>query len=315
MVMGMSSDTPPTPPKGIELSLDYVCNARCVGCHSSRPAGASMTTREAVANLALGKQYGVRFLWLGGGEPTLRPDLLRIVTAARRLGYDRVKLQTNGMLLARPGYLARLVEAGVTEVNFSLKGPTAAVHDAFTRTPGGHAQMLVGMAEARRLGLPMAGDVLVYRHTVRFLPEVVRRYLDEGLTRFDVWMFSCADPVAGDLAAQVPRISELVPAIVAAAGLGPPDDPRFVRSLHTPRCTLPAGHRDRAFHAADEGLLVANPGARRFQLEASAMEGGLFLPSCATCTARPVCSGIRTDYARIHGTDEFRPIVAAAQST
>jgi len=305
----MSHEPSASPPKGLELSLDYACNARCVGCHSSEPSGPGMTTREAVANLALGQQYGVRFLWLGGGEPTLRADLVRIVTAARRLGYDRIKLQTNGMLLARPGYLARLAEAGVTEVNFSLKGPTAAIHDAFTRAPGCHALMLEGMREARRLGLALEGDVLAYRRTVRLLPDIVRRYLDEGLGRFDVWMFSCADPVAHDLEAQVPLISELVQAIVAAAELGPPGDMRFVRSLHTPRCTLPPEHRDRAFHAAAEGLLVANPGARRFQLESSAIEGGMFLPSCATCSARPLCSGIRVDYARVHGTDEFRPIV------
>ena len=96
--------------KWVELSPDYRCNNRCEGCFSvvteeSDPAMAmTMSTAEAIENLAFGFARGARWLWLGGGDPTLRKDLFPIASAARRLGYTRVKLETNGMMLA---YLER----------------------------------------------------------------------------------------------------------------------------------------------------------------------------------------------------------------
>jgi hypothetical protein len=55
-----------------------------------------------------------------GGEPTVHPHLVDLVRHSRDRGFEHVFVCTNGRALARPRYLDRLVEAGLTGVRFSF---------------------------------------------------------------------------------------------------------------------------------------------------------------------------------------------------
>jgi molybdenum cofactor biosynthesis enzyme MoaA len=293
--------------KWLEITADYRCNNRCVGCFSVQDAGPEMATPEVIANLQVGRQEGARWLWLGGGEPTLRRDLLPVVAAARRMGYQRIKLQTNGMLLSYPDFTRRLAAAGVTEVNVSLKGATAESHDRLTRTPGCHALLVEGIAQARSAGLAIEGDILVYRSNAHELPEMIRVFTALGVQRYNLWLLSTVGAADASLAGEVPRIAEIMPHITAAMDLGLSPRPDFITSLHTPPCTVPASHHAALFHAPELGLLVTNPGGFRFMLEQSPIEGGVYFERCGGCAFRPRCGGARGDYVTIHGDSEFQP--------
>jgi MoaA/NifB/PqqE/SkfB family radical SAM enzyme len=295
--------------KWLEISADYECNNRCVGCFSVQSDGPRMATPEVIENLRVGRQEGVEWLWLGGGEPTIRRDLFAIVGAARKLGYTRIKLQTNGMLLAYPEFTRRCVASGVTEINFSIKGATAASHDRLAQTPGCHELMLKGILEAGRANLAMEGDILVYRSNMHELPEMISTYFALGLQRFNLWLFSTTSQGSSDLQEEVPRIAQVMPFVAAAMDLKLSSRPDFITSLHTPPCTVAAPYAACRFHPADLDLLVANPGGYRFRLEESPIEGGLYLDRCSQCSLRPRCNGLRQDYLAIHGDAEFQPVV------
>lgn len=266
-----------------------------------------MSAEEIVLHLTRARREGATSLWLGGGEPTLRKDSFAVVRKARELGYTRVKLQTNGMLLAYPEVAERYVRAGVTEVAFAIKGASAESHDRMTRTPGCYDLMLRGMAEVARHALPMEGDLLIYASTVDELPQMVEKHARLGLGHFNVWLFSAADQGDRDLASQVPRMREVMARITETLDEHPSVS---LTSLHTPLCVIPAGYERARFHAHDLDLVVANPGGIRFWLEESSIEGGRYLASCEACTARPRCGGLRQDYLDVHGADEFRPLRA-----
>lgn len=294
------------PLRWLELTPDYRCNQRCVGCFAVQPDGPSMDARGLLDALARGRRDGADALWLGGGEPTLRRDLFATAAAARRVGYARIKLQTNGMMLSYPGYARRCADAGVTEVAFAIKGAEAASHDAYTRTPGAHALLLDGIAAARDAGLALEGDILVYRGNAAELPAMVARYTPLGLAAYRVWLLSAAE--GGEAREEVPRIADVVPHLSAAMALGLSTRADFITSLHTPPCTVPARDHGCLFFAADLALRVSNPGGHEFMLESSPMEGGRYLAGCAGCRHRPRCGGLRDDYLAAHGGDEFVPV-------
>lgn len=293
--------------KWLEISGDFKCNNRCLGCYSSIDDGSTMSTAEAINHLRYGRLHGARWLWLGGGEPTLRRDVFAVAKTARAMGYSRVKLQTNGMLFAYPDYVTRCVDAGITEVNFSLKGSTAASHDRLTRTPGGFAHTMKGIEDWCGRGLPADGDILLYKSGLAELVDMVRVFHARGLERFNLWLFSATDQGDKDLADQVPMISDAIPAIAESVALGLSMRPDFITSLHTPPCTVPRALSSCLFSSASLELVVANPGGYRFRLEESPIEGGHYLDRCEACTFRPRCSGLRKDYLAIYGDAEFQP--------
>jgi MoaA/NifB/PqqE/SkfB family radical SAM enzyme len=298
--------------KWLEISADFVCNNRCVGCFSVTGDGPRMSTGEAFATLRRGRAAGAEWLWLGGGEPTLRKDLFAIAAEARRLGYRRIKLQTNGMLLSYPEFVERAVDAGINEVNFAIKGSTPLIHDRLTQTPGCFELMVKGMAEWRARGLPMDGDILLYRSNIRDLAEMVRVHTGHGVERYNLWLFSAVDQKDDVLASEVPRIGEVIPFIEEAAALGLGRRSDFISSLHTPPCTVPPALSLVDWYAADLDLLVANPGGYSFRLEESPIEGGLYFERCRGCALRSRCNGVRKDYVAIFGDEEFQPVAGDA---
>lgn len=90
------------------------CNFRCPFCHNSDllpgKGEALMTDGELLAFLK--KRKGLLDgVCITGGEPTLQPELPKLLESIKELGYA-VKLDTNG---ARPEVLKALVEAGLVD--------------------------------------------------------------------------------------------------------------------------------------------------------------------------------------------------------
>jgi cyclic pyranopterin phosphate synthase len=269
-----------------------------------------MTEGEIVNALHQGRADGADCLWLGGGEPTLRKDLFRIAAMGRRLGYARIKLQTNGMMLSYPGYARRCVEAGITEVAFSMKGAVAATHDRLTRTDGCFELMTSGVTRASEAGLALEGDLLITASATSELPAMVALGVGWGMRRFRVWLLSAIDSTRFDpmVRDEVPRMRDVVPLLVTALEAHASLGPDFLVSLHTPPCVLPEAQHGALFDASNFGMRVVNPGGHAFDLADSPMEGGHFLPGCARCRYRPRCNGLRRDYLAVHGAEEFQPV-------
>lgn len=109
-----------------------------------------------------------------GGEPTLHPALFSFIQQTRQQGASTIVVQTNGRRLAYVAYTQGLAAAGVSAVDISLHGPTAAIHDYHTSTPGSFVQTLAGLGAARGAGLRVGVTSVITRSNYRHLVEFVR---------------------------------------------------------------------------------------------------------------------------------------------
>ncbi len=67
-----------------------------------------------------------------GGEPTIHPDFLRVISAARDMGFSHIQIASNGITLAESGFAEKCAEAGLHTVYLQFDGVDDEVYE-FTR--------------------------------------------------------------------------------------------------------------------------------------------------------------------------------------
>ena len=97
------------------IEVNEHCNLTCPTCFaSSSPALAgtrSLVEVERMLDLLVESEGQPDLLQISGGEPTLHPDILEIIRAARRRPIRHVMLNTNGIRIANdPEFVAALAE-------------------------------------------------------------------------------------------------------------------------------------------------------------------------------------------------------------
>ena len=299
---------PDSPLDWIELITGYACNCGCEVCPSAQLADSSiLSLEEMVTALERGRRQGARGAWFGGGEPTLHADLGKAVAAARGLGYERVRVQSNGLRLAYPDYADMLAAAGMSEVALMVAGADAETHNAVSRHPQAFALMNTAIEHLIDRQIPVDADILVTARNLDQLEAIVDRCADAEIGVITFWLVSLHGLDAGKLAAWMPTMTALVGPLSAAFARA---SARAVvaTTLHVPPCMLPPDQRGRYRHAGHWNLLVVGPGGHSFRAEESPIEGGVYVDECGRCRSRGDCLGLRADYLARYGADEFKAI-------
>ena len=103
-------------------------------------------------------------LIITGGEPTLRSDLIDLVSEARRLGYINMSLNSNGILLARNPSLAHaLVKAGLKELSLSFDSLDDNVYQ-FLRGSNLYSLKKQAIEVAKQAGLRVTLNVTIVKN-------------------------------------------------------------------------------------------------------------------------------------------------------
>jgi cyclic pyranopterin phosphate synthase len=265
-----------------------------------------LPTAAVLRELARGRDDGFDAVSFTGGEPTIRRDLVGLVRAARARGFEDVKVQTNGLLLAHEPNVDRLIEAGVTRFHVSIHTHVAEKYDALVRREGAFPLMEAGLANlARRGGVDLTADVIMKTDTLPRLGDAVAWLDAHGVRQIDLWFVSLTDGNAGNVAS-LPRMTDAAAAMNDVFAAFPSSR---IRSLHVPRCLLGAGV-SHAWDPGAEGVRVVSPDAV-FDLKDSKLAGSVHVPACEGCAHRPICPGVRRDYLDVYGDGE---IVEARQA-
>lgn len=155
------------------LLVGFSCNNACVFCAQGelRASGPTFDVDSEIAAIERGDEVVVQ-----GGEPTLSAALPGWIRAIVTRGAARVVVQTNGRRLAYAEYARELADAGAgkLELDVSLHGSDAAMHDWHTGVDGSFQQTARGLVNARASGLKCVVSVVVTRSNLRHLAEIVR---------------------------------------------------------------------------------------------------------------------------------------------
>jgi Fe-coproporphyrin III synthase len=201
------------------------CNLRCRHCYiNPEQHGRKRLPIERVERwltIFAERSPGANLILLGG-EPTLYPDLPRVVRFARELGFASITIDTNGYLFHN--ILDRVTTAEVDVFSFSLDGATAETNDRI-RGKGSYAACLNGIRRARAKGFQTSLIYTVSRANLHELPAAGLLLEELGVERFFIQVLGLrgrAAKAGGEIdAEEVLRVSvsewrEQVPAAAEA---------------------------------------------------------------------------------------------------
>jgi len=102
----------------LAISITHLCDLNCNICYLPKRDDyfPSLESTKKVIS-----EFRGEYIWLTGGEPLLRKDLLQIITYISENGKIPVIL-TNGLKLADKGYVRRLKKSGLGWFHFSFNG-------------------------------------------------------------------------------------------------------------------------------------------------------------------------------------------------
>ena len=155
------------------IRINGHCNMSCAFCFVDRTAPdfpADEMQREIDRMWTWNKNH----LVLSGGEPTLHPELPRLLSHGRTLGFRTIEIQTNGVKLAELAYAEQLVDAGLNKATISLHSVDPEHSDRITRLPRAFGKTIAGMHNLRRLGINTQIAHVLTKANFKDLPGFVR---------------------------------------------------------------------------------------------------------------------------------------------
>jgi pyrroloquinoline quinone biosynthesis protein E len=196
--------------------LTYRCPLQCPYCSNPlelRRFRAELDTATWQRVLTEAAELGIVQVHFSGGEPLLRRDLDSLLEHARHHGLY-THLSTGGTL-ADQATLERLHNAGLDALQISLLGARPEENDWLAGVPS-FAKKREAVAAARRLGLPVTLNVVLHRHNLDWLAEIIDLARTWGVDRLELahaqyvgWAFRNRSALL-PTRAQVERAAELV---------------------------------------------------------------------------------------------------------
>lgn len=290
-----------------DLKTGYDCNCNCVFCViGDKLFTGDRSTEDCIRELELSRETCDDVVFTGA-EVTIRKDFFELVRAAKKLGYVRIQVQTNGRMLAYPDFAKRSVRAGVTEFSPSIHGHTAKLHDGLVRAPGSFEQIVHAMKNLRALGQRIVTNTVVGPQNARHLPALAQLLVSIPVDQFQIAFPHPTGHAATYFDVVVPRMSEVEPFVHAALDVGiRAGIPCMAEAM--PFCRMKGYER----HVAEifippteivyEDFVVPDYGRERMD------RGKTRFGQCATCRWEPVCEGPWREYPERVGSDEFQPV-------
>jgi MoaA/NifB/PqqE/SkfB family radical SAM enzyme/2-polyprenyl-3-methyl-5-hydroxy-6-metoxy-1,4-benzoquinol methylase len=289
------------------IKVGYACNENCSFCHTLDVRHIDGDTSEIHAKIDRAAQLGHTMVVFSGGEATIRPELFDWAAHVVRLGMD-TGLVTNGLMLAYPDFLERMLKLRLKYVYMSLHGGTARVHNLMVR-----ADTFDAAAKALRniagRGLDVTINCVITAQNVTHL----RGMVDLVLPYPDVTLkFSMTQPKGGGAKLFdfiMPKVSEVAAHVHDAMTYGlqkaGSKGPRFTHD-GLPLCLLPGFEglyddlkTDRFWTMVDIGEPDFFPVDDKAKIQPE---------PCRDCALRGPCPGLYRGYHEEFGASELKPV-------
>lgn len=300
-----------------EVMVNYKCNYKCSFCYNppnfSDYKGKEPSFESVCESLYKGRKMGCWLATLIGGEPTLRKDIGKIASFARKIGYPCIKVCSNGSMMAQKDYVRYLADSGVNMFDVSLHGATASIHDKLVGTKGAFKKAVKAMENIKAVGKELGTNQVINKLNYKTFPEFFKMALmDFGINYFNIIYGHYRGSMAANERLLRVNISKTIPYLKDGLKIYKTKKiPVFARTLvnFTP-CLIPSYYKIIADWESDttigEPLFI--PNEKKINMADMKNAQSLKPGSCEKCVFNSRCRGFDREYFEIFGDAEFKPL-------
>jgi len=271
------------------------------------------TTQEIKNEMVEAKSRGTTYLEFIGGEVTIRPDAIELIQFARGLGFKTINMATNGRMFSYLEYAQKVIEAGLSNIIFSIHGHNSKIHDYLTQSNGSFNQLKKGLGNLKKLGFlkNIGSNTTIVKNNLEYLPQIGQFIYDQGIRNSE---FIFVDPNYGGACQgfneHVPKISKATPYIKKCLDIGKRASHWHIR--YVPLCYF-ADYLNQVSELQEVATFKTEhlaPDFKNFNVEESRAEiGREKTKKCQKCKLFNQCEGIWKEYLRHYGDKELKPIL------
>jgi len=293
--------------KKADLKTGFLCNNNCLFCvqgPEKKKYGNKGT--EELKEIIRKAKKGCDTIVFTGGEPTIRKDLVELVAEAKKAGFRKIQIQSNGRMFVYEQFCRDMVAAGANEFALALHGHTEELHDYLTGAKS-FRQLVVGIRTLKKLGQDVITNTVVTKSNYRHLPDIAKVLIGLRVDQIQ-FAFVHADGAAGiNFDSVVPRMEMVAPYLKKAIDIGRMLDTRIMTE-GVPFCLLEGYEKSISetvmpdMKIFDQSMVVED--YRKMRVTSDKAKG----PKCAKCLYNAVCEGPWKEYPEAFGWDEFKPV-------
>ena len=127
------------------LPITAKCNFNCTFCDKQWSREEAVAPDTVLRDAPMSELSGLRAV-LGGGEPTLHPQLPALLEGLRAQRVRKIALRSNGAWASRMGPVQFLKKKGLSEVTLLLPTDDPVEFDALVRKKGAWEAVMAGVA-------------------------------------------------------------------------------------------------------------------------------------------------------------------------
>jgi radical SAM protein with 4Fe4S-binding SPASM domain len=293
--------------KRVDIKVGFLCNNNCKFCVQAHNRHLGNKTTEQIKQELLEARKTCSEVVFTGGEPTIRPDILELVSYAKKLGFKTIQIQTNGRMLAYKKFCERLIDAGATEFSPALHGHIPELHDSLTRSKGSFFQTIKGIKNLRELGQFILTNTVVVKQNYRFLEQISRLLLQLKVNQYQLAFVHPIGNAYTNYNEVVPRMSDAAPYIKKALQIGI-DAGINVMVEAVPYCMMQNYEEYLSEHYIPETQIRGLNYFTDNWDDVRRLEGKNKFLQCVSCKYVFRCEGPWKEYPERYGSKEFIPV-------
>ena len=254
-----------------------------------------------------GKDNGCNELVISGGEPTIFPSvIIKLMTLAEELGYEKYIIQTNGSGLVDNDELLQFLDfiAQKKEVciSFSVHGHTSEIHDKMSGMLGAFSSLTKAIQNVSKTNCKIYTNTVISSLNVKYLANVARMILPYNPDIMQFSMMHLTNPSELSIS--------LSDSVLAVHGLRNLVDLEILRTEGIPYCLMYGMEKCVGESCWPNRLDLYNR-EDSYMSDFKQLEYGMRrkLESCEKCILNKICMGVWSEHFDEFFTLGIHPII------